>query len=45
MPGRIGALAQRMESDLAFDDGEFWSLTGMKPRPFLSGGRGDLGAA
>jgi nucleoside-diphosphate-sugar epimerase len=45
MPGRIGALAQRMESDLAFDDGEFWSLTGMRPRPFLSGGRGDLGAA
>jgi nucleoside-diphosphate-sugar epimerase len=45
LPGRIGAVAARMESDLAFDGGEFWSLAGMTPRRLLTGGRGDLGSA
>jgi nucleoside-diphosphate-sugar epimerase len=45
MPGKIGALAARMERDLAFDGGEFWSILGARPRPFLTGGRRDLGPA
>jgi nucleoside-diphosphate-sugar epimerase len=43
VPGRVGVVAQRMEQDLAFDDGEFWPRLGLRPRQFLAGGRGDLG--
>jgi nucleoside-diphosphate-sugar epimerase len=43
LPGGIGAVAARMEQDLAFDTGEFWPLAGLAPRRFLSGGRADLG--
>ena len=43
LPGGIGAMAARMEQDLAFDTGEFWRLAGLAPRRFLSGGRADLG--
>jgi nucleoside-diphosphate-sugar epimerase len=43
LPGGIGAVAARMEQDLAFDTGEFWRLAGLAPRRFLSGGRADLG--
>jgi nucleoside-diphosphate-sugar epimerase len=45
LPGRIGAVAARMEQDLAFDGGEFWRLAGMASRRFLVGGRADLGIA
>jgi nucleoside-diphosphate-sugar epimerase len=45
LPGGIGAVAQRMEQDLAFDQGAFWALAGLAPRPFLSAGRSDLGGA
>jgi nucleoside-diphosphate-sugar epimerase len=45
IPGRIGAVAGRMEQDLDFDGGEFWPMLGVKPRPFLMGGRSDLGQA
>jgi len=44
LPGRIGAVAARMEQDLAFDDGAYWALAGLAPRRFLSAGRADLGA-
>jgi nucleoside-diphosphate-sugar epimerase len=44
LPGRIGAVAARMEQDLAFDDGAYWALAGLAPRRFLSAGREDLGA-
>ena len=44
LPGRIGAMAARMEQDLAFDDGELWSRLELMPRKFLAGGRFDLGA-
>jgi len=43
LPGGIGAVAQRMEQDLAFDEGAFWALAGLAPRRFLSAGRSDLG--
>jgi len=43
LPGGIGAVAQRMEQDLAFDEGAFWRLAGLAPRGFLSAGRADLG--
>ena len=42
VPGRIGAVARRMEQDLVFDSGAFWPELGLRPRKFLSGGRGDL---
>jgi nucleoside-diphosphate-sugar epimerase len=42
MPGRIGAVAKRMEQDLAFDDGQIWRRLGLRPRDFLSGGIDDL---
>ena len=42
IPGRIGAVARRMEQDLIFDSGELWPRLGLHPRKFLSGGRGDL---
>ena len=45
IPGAIGAVARRMEQDLAFDHGEFWPRLGLSPRGFLAGGRGDLGLA
>jgi nucleoside-diphosphate-sugar epimerase len=44
LPGAVGAVAARMEQDLAFDDGAFWSLAGLKPRRFLAGGVADLGS-
>lgn len=44
LPGRIGAMAARMEQDLAFDKGELWCRLGLPPRKFLAGGRRDLGA-
>ena len=44
LPGRIGAMAARMEQDLAFDEGELWSRLGLTPQRFLAGGRRDLGA-
>jgi nucleoside-diphosphate-sugar epimerase len=44
IPGRVGAVARRMEQDLAFDRGEFWQHMGLSPRKFLAGGRGDLGS-
>lgn len=43
LPGRIGAVAARMEQDLAFDRGEFRALAKLEPRRFLSGGVRDLG--
>ena len=42
MPGRVGAMAARMEQDLAFDDGALWRLLELEPRRFLAGGRQDL---
>ena len=45
LPGSIGAVAARMEQDLAFDGGEFWRLAGIAPRRFLAGGSSDLGIA
>jgi len=45
LPGAIGAVAARMEQDLAFDGGEFWPLAGIAPRRFLAGGSADLGMA
>jgi nucleoside-diphosphate-sugar epimerase len=45
LPGGIGAVAARMEQDLAFDNGEFWPLAGLAPRRFLVDGRADLGMA
>ncbi|HEY2110774.1 MAG TPA: NAD-dependent epimerase/dehydratase family protein, partial [Dongiaceae bacterium] len=45
LPGSIGAVAARMEQDLAFDSGEFWRLAGIAPRRFLAGGSSDLGMA
>ena len=45
LPGSIGAVAARMEQDLAFDGGEFWRLAGIAPRRFLAGGSSDLGLA
>ncbi len=45
LPGRVGALARRMEQDLAFDKGELCTLAGLAPRRFLAGGRADLGPA
>jgi nucleoside-diphosphate-sugar epimerase len=45
LPGSIGAVAARMEQDLAFDHGEFWPLAGIAPRRFLASGRADLGMA
>jgi nucleoside-diphosphate-sugar epimerase len=42
-PGAIGAVAQRMEQDLNFDDGRAWSSLGLVPRRFLAGGVADLG--
>ena len=45
LPGGIGAVAQRMEQDLAFDEGAFWTQAGLAPRRFLSAGRADLGEA
>jgi hypothetical protein len=42
IPGRVGAVARRMEQDLAFDNGEVWARLGLKPRGFLAGGRGDI---
>ena len=44
LPGRIGAMAARMEQNLAFDQGELWPRLGVMPRKFLAGGRQDLGA-
>lgn len=43
LPGRIGAVARRMEQDLDFDQGDSWPRLGLSPRIFLAGGRGDLG--
>ncbi len=43
VPGRVGVMAQRMEQDLAFDNGELWPRLDLRPRGFLAGGRGDLG--
>jgi nucleoside-diphosphate-sugar epimerase len=43
IPGRIGSIARRMEQDLAFDQGDSWPRLGLRPRDFLTGGRGDLG--
>jgi nucleoside-diphosphate-sugar epimerase len=45
LPGKIGAMAQRMEQDLAFDEGAYWTLAGLAPRRFLSAGRADLAGA
>jgi nucleoside-diphosphate-sugar epimerase len=45
LPGAIGAVAARMEQDLAFDGGEYWPLAGIAPRRFLAGGRADLDGA
>jgi uncharacterized protein YbjT (DUF2867 family) len=45
LPGSTGAVAARMEQDLAFDIGEFWRLAGIAPRRFLAGGGSDLGMA
>jgi nucleoside-diphosphate-sugar epimerase len=45
LPGAIGAVAARMEQDLAFDGGEFWRLAAIAPRRFLAGGSSDLGMA
>jgi nucleoside-diphosphate-sugar epimerase len=45
LPGAVGAVAARMEQDLAFDGGEFWPLAGIVPRRFLAGGSADLGMA
>jgi nucleoside-diphosphate-sugar epimerase len=45
LPGSIGAVAARMEQDLAFDGGEFWRLAGIVPRRFLAGGSSDFGIA
>ena len=42
LPGKIGAIAARMEQDLAFDRGELWPRLGLAPRKFLAGGRRDL---
>jgi nucleoside-diphosphate-sugar epimerase len=42
IPGRVGAVARRMEQDLAFDNGEVWARLGLTPREFLAGGRGDI---
>jgi nucleoside-diphosphate-sugar epimerase len=44
LPGKIGAMAARMEEDLAFDGGELWTRLDLAPRKFLAGGRRDLGA-
>jgi nucleoside-diphosphate-sugar epimerase len=44
-PGAIGAVAQRMEQDLDFDDGAAWPRLGLAPRRFLAGGPADLGGA
>ncbi len=44
LPGRIGAMAARMEQDLIFDRGELWPQLDLRPRTFLAGGRRDLGA-
>jgi nucleoside-diphosphate-sugar epimerase len=44
LPGKIGAMAARMEQDLAFDQGELWTRLDLMPRKFLAGGRLDLGA-
>jgi nucleoside-diphosphate-sugar epimerase len=43
LPGALGAVAARMEQDLAFDGGEYWPLAGIAPRRFLAGGSQDLG--
>jgi nucleoside-diphosphate-sugar epimerase len=45
MPGRIGAVAQRMERNLTVDNNEVWQKLGLAPRAFLAGGRADLGSA
>jgi nucleoside-diphosphate-sugar epimerase len=42
IPGRVGAVARRMEQDLAFDEGEVWRHLALRPRDFLSDGRADL---
>ena len=44
LPGKIGAMAARMEQDLAFDRGELWTRLDLRPRKFLTGGKRDLGA-
>jgi nucleoside-diphosphate-sugar epimerase len=43
LPGKIGAVARRMEQDLAFDSGDSWPHFGLSPRKFLAGGHSDLG--
>jgi nucleoside-diphosphate-sugar epimerase len=45
VPGRIGAMARRMEQDLVFDQGEVWHRLGLTPRKFLAAGLADLGGS
>jgi nucleoside-diphosphate-sugar epimerase len=45
LPGRVGAMARRMEQDLVFDQGEVWRQLGLTPRTFLSAGLADLGGS
>ena len=45
VPGRIGAVAQRMEQDLSVDNNEVWQELGLLPRTYLAAGRADLGSA
>ncbi len=45
LPGRVGAMARRMEQDLVFDRGEVWHELGLTPRNFLAAGLADLGGS
>lgn len=45
VPGRVGAMARRMEQDLVFDQGEVWNRLGVTPRKFLAAGLADLGGS